>query len=390
MSAPGNKIGKILIIIVVFALGGISGFLIGNHYTRSQHEIGYADAESDSVELASITDGPYVYWEDSGKAIAFYICGGELIRREFQSSDTIKFNGLCHDSTATYKIPVREHSIDNYIFEDVRRIFAVSDVHGEYDYMLDILRGGGVIDESGNWAFGEGHLVINGDIVDRGDKVTECLWFVYALEQEAIEAGGRVHFLLGNHELMVMQGDLRYINRKYSYGITKKSRISYDRLFSTRTEFGRWFRKKNTMLMINGILFVHGGVSHKLIEGYENIGEINEALRNNIALSPFYKVLGEEEAFLYGGMGPLWYRGLISANGYPRVNSEQLHELLDFFGASSFVVGHTLGDSVQSHFGGGVFSIGVYAEDLLSLEALLWEDGVFYRVRGNGERKVIN
>ncbi len=45
-----------------------------------------------------------------------------------------------------------------------------------------------------------------GDMFDRGDQVTECLWLVYALEETAKAAGGYVHFILGNHELMNLQG----------------------------------------------------------------------------------------------------------------------------------------------------------------------------------------
>ena len=44
------------------------------------------------------------------------------------------------------------------------------------------------------------------------DKVNEILWFVYDLEGQAKEKGGRVHYLLGNHEYMVLYNDLRYIH----------------------------------------------------------------------------------------------------------------------------------------------------------------------------------
>ena len=73
---------------------------------------------------------------------------------------------------------------------------------------------GKVIDTDLTWSFGDGHLVIVGDVFDRGPNVTECLWLIYRLEQEASAAGGAVHFLLGNHELMVMRGDLRYLNER--------------------------------------------------------------------------------------------------------------------------------------------------------------------------------
>jgi len=51
------------------------------------------------------------------------------------------------------------------------------------------------------------------------------------------------------------------------------------------------------------------------------------------------------------------------------------------------VVGHTNMDSVMSHYGGMVFAIDVLFEDLRSLQALLWQDGFFYRVAGDGTQQ---
>ncbi len=45
--------------------------------------------------------------------------------------------------------------------------------------------------------------------------MTECLWLIYSLEEKAKAAGGYVHFILGNHEIMNMQGDFRYVQDKY-------------------------------------------------------------------------------------------------------------------------------------------------------------------------------
>jgi len=375
MGIERNITGKIIMVFLVFIIGAASGFLAGEYFSDNDRAYFGSFGQRTEIEYDQINDGPYILWRDAGHAVVFYLCGGELITREFQAPDTIKFIGL--------------HRAEDDIYDNISKIFAISDVHGEYDYMIDILKKSGVIDVFNNWIFGDGHLVIDGDIVDRGDRVTECLWLIYSLEQEAIAAGGRVHFLLGNHELMAIQGDLRYVHKKYSEGIGKKSGISYDKLFDPRTEFGRWLGKKNTIVKINGIVFVHGGVSIDLIDRYENIGEINDAVRNNIGILPYNKVLGGDEMFIYRGMGPVWYRGLLVEHKYPMVTSDRLDNLLDFFRASAFVVGHTLMDRVDSYFDGKVFSVGVSPDELFSLEALLWENGIFYRVRGNGEKEVL-
>ena len=40
-------------------------------------------------------------------------------------------------------------------------------------------------------------------------------WLMYKLEQEAWEAGGVMTFMLGNHEEMVLRGNLKYTRSKY-------------------------------------------------------------------------------------------------------------------------------------------------------------------------------
>jgi hypothetical protein len=368
-----------VIFIIVFLLGGAAGYFAGTIFEN----------DNGQVEYVPIDDGPYVFWKDNGQAVVFYLCEGELLTAEFQSPDTLRFAGLCHDSAATYVIPVEDPSIKPEHFQGVSKIFAVSDIHGEYDYFVDILRKGGVIDDANEWNFGDGHLLVVGDVFDRGEKVTECLWLIYGLEQQAEKSGGRVHYLLGNHELMDLRGDLRYVPEKYNEGIVKKGRISYDRLFGERTELGRWLRTKNTVVAVNGILFVHGGISTDLKNRYDDISAVNNTVRENLGMAPYKKMLADEDMFVYNQFGPLWYRGLIIENDYPRLTGRQVEDIVESFKVDAIVVGHTETDSIMSHYGGLVYSIDVPAEELNSLQALLWQDGVFYRVKGDGEISII-
>ncbi|MGO4780068.1 metallophosphoesterase, partial [Lysobacter sp. 2RAB21] len=77
----------------------------------------------------------------------------------------------------------------------VERIAALSDVHGQYDLMVRLLRSNSIVDRKLNWRYGRGHLVVVGDVFDRGPKVNQVLWLLYALEQQARAAGGGVHLL---------------------------------------------------------------------------------------------------------------------------------------------------------------------------------------------------
>ncbi len=91
------------------------------------------------------------------------------------------------------------------------RIVAVGDVHGDLAGFRAILTEAGVLDAAGVWAGGETLLVQVGDLIDRGPSMRGTLDFVMELETTAAKRGGRVVSLLGNHEVMNMTGDLRYV-----------------------------------------------------------------------------------------------------------------------------------------------------------------------------------
>src|SRR5688572_22136123 len=111
---------------------------------------------------------------------------------------------------ATWLLLVTQVSVAaNDRFEGVRRIVAFADVHGAYPELVSVLREAGVVDEALRWQAGETHLVSTGDLVDRGADSRKVLDLLMRLEGEASKAGGAVHVLLGNHEVMNLVGDLR-------------------------------------------------------------------------------------------------------------------------------------------------------------------------------------
>src|SRR5687767_12990457 len=92
----------------------------------------------------------------------------------------------------------------------VDRIVAVGDLHGDYDAFLTVLRDTGLIDQKTKWAGSKTHLVVTGDVLDRGPDSRKILDLVIQLEKKARSDGGYVHSLIGNHEAMNVYGDLRY------------------------------------------------------------------------------------------------------------------------------------------------------------------------------------
>jgi hypothetical protein len=186
-------------------------------------------------------------------------------------------------------------------FDGVNRVVAISDVHGAYEAMLRTLQQSTVIAEDLSWAGGDTHLVIVGDLLDRGPDSRAAMDLLIRLEEEAAAAGGRVHVLIGNHEAMNLIGDLRYVSaaeyaafaadetaaereewfehfagrsvmgasdadreefqQKYPPGY-----FAHRRAFASDGEYGKWLLAKPVIVVINGTAFVHGGLSPLIAE----------------------------------------------------------------------------------------------------------------------------
>ena len=339
----------------------------------------------------SLNDGPHIYWQDSSSAIVFYLCNEEVVERQYETRDTLRFSGLCGDSAQEYAIAARAPEVEPHIYEGVSRIFAISDIHGEYDALVDLLKAAAVVDTELNWSWGDGHLVIDGDTFDRGDKVTECLWLFYRLEQQARRAGGRVHHLLGNHETMVIRRDLRYVNDKYMDGVTRRTRINYADLYGPDMEMGRWLRTRHTAVKLNDVLFVHGGIPPRLVEQGVSLAAMNELARESLDLRSYEVAFDERIRKFYGHSdeGPFWYRGYHNAEEgrYPQATQEQVDATLEAYGVRAIVVGHSGVDQVLSLYNGKVFALDIPLSELGSFQGLLVEDGRFYRVLGDGSRE---
>jgi len=306
-------------------------------------------ARADTVVAATpdpLDDGPHVYWKTPTTAIVFYLCDRSLVYQQFEAKDTLRFSGFCTDTAQTYVIPVEAPAIEPHLYEKVSKMFAVSDIEGQYDDFVSLLQAAEIIDEKLHWSWGDGHLVLNGDIFDRGDYVTECLWLLYRLEQEARQVGGRVHVMLGNHESMVLRRDIRYVHEKYTGGIVRAARINYTDLFGPDMELGRWLRTKHTAIRLNDVLFIHGGMPPRLAANGVSLDEINQLARETIDYRSYEIAFDEELRKYYGDTdeGPFWYRGYHrSREGlYLQATMAQVDSILETYSSRAIVVGHTV------------------------------------------------
>lgn len=338
-------------------------------------------------------DGPHIEWISKDMVRMFYLVTDPIKRFPVMhcdyfavTGDTIELHGFAGD-TLSYTL-TRQKTVDPWFYEGVEKILALGDVHGEFEAFRDYLVKNGVIDEQNNWTWGNGHLVLLGDIFDRGDNVTETLWLIHQLDHQSRMTGGRVHLLLGNHEIMVMINDVRYVSRKYRL-FSNYFSISYSSFFDLNTEFGQWLRKRNTLIKINDHVFSHAGISPTIAETGLSIDRMNFLVRNFLSDHPKApNEFAKETNQVLGKFGPLWYRGYIY--DFPDValiEDDKVNQILDFLSARKMVIAHSELKRVTRLFDNRVIAIDVPInhKNIIS-EGLLIENNQHYRLLYNGEK----
>lgn len=339
-------------------------------------------------------DGPHIEWINDS-----------LVRMFYMRFDTVKkFPVLREDyfpvfnDTATitsfaefgkkYTL-LRDIQPEPSIYEDVDKILALGDIHGHYTSLVNYLKAMEVIDDSLHWIWGDGHLILLGDVFDRGNEVTESLWLIYQLGLQAKKSGGRVHMLLGNHEVMVMVNDTRYLNRKYAL-FSNYFQRDYARFYDKNSELGRWLRTRNTVIRINDYIFSHAGISPKVFKRRLSIPTINQLLQDYLANDPDIpnKSPGLTSLIL-NAYGPLWYRGYVSFGAYGvqngNITQKEVDRILKYYDASRMVIAHNEVRKIISKFDGKVITIDIpiRTKDYIP-EALFINRGNFYRLKYDG------
>jgi hypothetical protein len=196
------------VILVRFTDGSINtpeNVILGYDEERGRFQIW----EKKTFNLNGI-DGPYIIDNNLYRITSDNKFESTIIRRrdslfvKVDNDDNDKFSFQLKDSL----------KLENETYNLPDKIIVISDIEGNFDAFSSFLLNNKVIDNNYNWIFGNGHLLLNGDFVDRGKNVTQVLWLIYKLENQADKQGGKVHYILGNHEIMNFQGNANYNKKK--------------------------------------------------------------------------------------------------------------------------------------------------------------------------------
>jgi hypothetical protein len=230
------------------------------------------------------------------------------------------------------------------------RLIAIGDVHGDLAALRGALRLAGAIDSDDNWIGKDLTVVQTGDQIDRGDQDREVLDLLEKLETSAKAAGGALHVLNGNHELMNASFDFRYVTRKSFAAFDEfKSRAGElagrvpdaergrAAAFMPGAPYALELSQHLTIAQVGDSLFAHAGVMPAHVDyGLDRINrEASAFLAGKLRELP--SVLSAED-------GPVWTRLF----GSPEVDDaacQALSRTLQQVGAKRLIVGHT----VQEH-----------------------------------------
>lgn len=341
--------------------------------------------------IVTTIDGPYILYRGDSIVVNYIDSANQqlLLRsNQWPQTDREKVELIVQtdEPGKTFTVKLKgTHTPEKPSYNKVKKMLVFSDMEGEFAAMRKLLQGNGVIDNDYNWTYGDGHLVLVGDFVDRGKMVTEMLWLIYLLESKAEAAGGKVHFILGNHEVMNMNGDHHYVHRRY-FTHAEIMKVPYLNLFSPQSELGRWMASKNVTERINNFLFTHGGYSTYMNMVQMELKQINDTSRlyysdTSMRFPSIYSEL------IFSDDGPFWYRGYY--HGRPKASNQQVDSTLDLYNCKHIVTGHTVvSKEILGFYDGKVINIDVPHKQGYT-EALLIEEKKMYRVNNRGEKMEI-
>ena len=243
--------------------------------------------------------------------------------RRSKSFSSFRKKSLKKNSSSMNDI-FQNYDIERCMFPKVSKLVAIGDIHGDLSVAIKALKLGGVIDNSIpddtrdinniHWTGGDTYVVQLGDQIDRvrptklfnnlcseedSDLVKDegsdlkIISLFENLHREAKRAGGALFSIFGNHELMNVDGDFRYVsprefhefgnffngkyeqNSQYPFGYKERLEVfKPGGLLSCRLALTRY-----SVLQIGSWLFVHGSISPRCASQY-SLNDINSSIKN--------------------------------------------------------------------------------------------------------------
>ena len=318
-------------------------------------------------------------------------------KEKFVAKEDHQAKAVYHNGQTEVTQVVHDPNMDKYdhigMYPKVKRLIAMGDLHGDLRVTLIALRLAKVIPQNIfpynvgeiSWCGGDTWVIQLGDQIDRCrpdnwkkncienfDDVIEdegnnmmIIQIFQKLDVMAKAHGGRVLGMLGNHELMNIDRDFRYVSPQeflefvpanerstkytedgYPYGYYHRLKV-----FERGGNIAKHYAvQKKSVTVVGKNLFVHGGLSHQLMSKY-SIHEINQVVQKWLL-----KTGSEKEDKVFDeifrdddDMSPFWCRLYSEDDGHGENTEKGYNELLRIINSrnqlmepiSRIVVAHT-------------------------------------------------
>jgi hypothetical protein len=253
------------------------------------------------------------------------------------------------------------------ITEQPARMVAFGDVHGDLEATRAALRLAGAIDEGDAWIGGDLVLVQTGDQIDRGPDDRAVLDLIEDLADQAFAAGGAVYALWGNHEVMNVELDLRYVHADAwaafddiaydpedpdlaSYAEERRGRVA---AFRPGGPYAVLLASRNGAMVVGDTAFAHGAI----LPAHAGYG----LETFNAEVQAWMRGETSETGLILEADSPIWARTYSEDPG--TAECAQLSSVLATLGVSRLVVGHTVQDEINAACDGKVWRIDVGMSD---------------------------
>jgi hypothetical protein len=341
-------------------------------------------------------DGPHVFQSAAGFEVVDTVSadGGWRLRTVRLPAQPLPVVTVRVDNATKTSFEVRLRPApapaDAVLAANPPRLLMVSDMEGEFDKFVALMQSQGVMDDGLHWSFGDGHVALLGDFVDRGGDMVPLLWLIYRLEHEAQQVGGRIHYVLGNHEQLGIAGKTKYWPRHLVATAQALGDDGNERIFSGNSVLGAWLRSKPVIARVGDHLLVHGGISRKFLDLHLDIGAANAAAR------PYLDVerssLPAAVQPLLGRSGVTWYRGMALPEEERYAEEEDalghLRHVVEVYGVKRVAIGHSLVPQVALEQQGMLLRLDVQHSERVP-QAALYESGRLWRVDAEGSRQLL-
>lgn len=298
-----------------------------------------------AIEKLSI-DGPYLLKADDGSMRAISVDGkGRLLDKHYKSIPTT-FSFEVFSDNGERLFPVTIHSVSRPEWKDVQpeKTFVLSDPHANWSCFASLLK------------------------------------------------AGKVTFLIGNHETMVLGNDLRYTKKKYTQ-LADTLGMTYPELWQ-KSELGHWLKTRNSIQVVGDNLFVHAGLSKEFLDRNYDIPTVNEIVSDGLFLTKKERNIdkGSDLSFMFATYGPIWYRGMVrSADKYHPLDRDDLRKILEKYNVNRIFVGHTIFDDITTFYHYKVIAVNVDNQENKEKErgrgVMIEKDGSMFVVYDSGKQE---